>query len=32
MSIMATHTRSHLDEALEKIEKVASELQVFVPR
>jgi len=29
MSIMATHTRSQLDEAIEKIEKVASELQVF---
>lgn len=29
MSIMATHTRWQLDEALGKIEKVASELQVF---
>lgn len=29
MSIMATHTRSQLDEAIDKIEKVASELQVF---
>jgi 8-amino-7-oxononanoate synthase len=29
LSIMATHTRSQLDEALSKIEKVASELHVF---
>ena len=29
MSIMATHTRQQLDEAFGKIEKVASELQVF---
>ncbi|HEU4901875.1 MAG TPA: aminotransferase class I/II-fold pyridoxal phosphate-dependent enzyme [Flavisolibacter sp.] len=29
MSIMATHTRNQLDEAIDKIEKVASELQVF---
>jgi 8-amino-7-oxononanoate synthase len=29
MSIMATHTRRQLDEAIDKIEKVASELQVF---
>lgn len=29
MSIMATHTRSQLDEAIGKIEKVANELQVF---
>lgn len=29
LSIMATHTRSQLDEALEKIEKVANELHVL---
>lgn len=29
LSIMATHTRSQLDEAISKIEKVASELHVF---
>lgn len=29
MSIMATHSLSQLDEALGKIEKIASELQVF---
>lgn len=29
MSIMATHTRSQLDEAIGKIEKVANELHVF---
>lgn len=32
MSMMATHTRAQLDEALEKIEKVASELQLLVLR
>jgi 8-amino-7-oxononanoate synthase len=29
LSIMATHTRDQLDEAIDKIEKVASELHVF---
>ena len=29
LSIMATHTRSQLDEAIGKIEKVANELHVF---
>jgi 8-amino-7-oxononanoate synthase len=29
LSMMATHTKSQLDEALEKIEKVANELHVF---
>jgi len=29
LSIMATHTRSQLDKAISKIEKVASELHVF---
>ena len=32
MSIMATHTRSQLDEVIDKIEKVANELQVFALR
>ena len=32
MSVMATHTRSQLDEAIEKIEKVAAELHVFAQR
>jgi 8-amino-7-oxononanoate synthase len=32
MSIMATHTRSQLDEAIGKIEKVATELQVFADK
>ena len=32
MSMMATHTREQLDEALDKIEKVATELQLFVLR
>lgn len=32
MSIMATHTRWQLDEAIGKIEKVANELQVFALR
>lgn len=32
MSIMATHTRAQLDEALDKIEKVAAELGVFAER
>jgi 8-amino-7-oxononanoate synthase len=32
MSIMATHTRYQLDEAIGKIEKIASELQVFAER
>jgi len=32
MSIMATHTRCQLDEAIGKIEKIASELQVFAER
>jgi 8-amino-7-oxononanoate synthase len=32
MSVMATHTLDQLDEALEKIEKVADELQVLVQR
>ncbi len=32
MSIMATHTRDQLDEALGKIEKVAAELHVFALR
>jgi 8-amino-7-oxononanoate synthase len=32
MSIMATHTRSQLDEAIGKIEQIASELHVFAER
>jgi 8-amino-7-oxononanoate synthase len=32
MSIMATHTRSQLDEAIGRIEKIATELQVFALR
>jgi len=32
MSVMATHTLNQLDEAIEKIEKVATELGVFVER
>ncbi|HYC30468.1 MAG TPA: aminotransferase class I/II-fold pyridoxal phosphate-dependent enzyme, partial [Chitinophagaceae bacterium] len=32
MSVMATHTLDQLDEAIEKIEKVAAELHVFAER